>query len=92
MSGICIPIVGIKVVYLLPYYSTKLCVDNLWVQLAAHEGGPLIVFDVPLVDWFWQLDVLAEALLLEVSDGKLVGERQEVVDTVAYVIVLKMII
>ena len=92
MSGICIPIVGIKVVYLLPYYSTKLGVDNLWVQLAAHEGGPFIVFDVPLVDWFWQLDVLAESLLLEVSDGKLVGERQEVVDTVAYVIVLKMII
>ena len=75
--------------YLFPNYGAELCVHNLGVQLAAHQGGPLVVLDVALVDGLWQFDVLAEALLLEVADGKLVGKRQEVVDAVANVIVLQ---
>ena len=68
---------------------TELGVDDLGVELAAHQRGTFVVFDVALVDGFCQFDVLAEALLLEVADGKLVGKGEKVQDSVADVIVLE---
>jgi hypothetical protein len=41
-----------------------------------------------LVDSLGELDVLAEALLLEVADGELVGEGEEVKHAVTDVVVL----
>ena len=68
----------------------KLGVNDLGVELATHQGRALVVLDVALIDGLRKLDVLAEALLLEVADGKLVGEGQEMQDSVANVIILKI--
>ena len=56
-----------------------------------HECCALVVLDVALIDRLCQLDVLAEALLLEVPDGKLVGKGEEVKDTVSYVVVFQVV-
>lgn len=53
--------------FLPPYDSCELSVDNVGVKFTAHESGTLIVLDVALVHGAGQLDVLAEALLLEVA-------------------------
>ncbi len=68
----------------------ELGVNDLRVELATHQGRALVVLDVALIDGLRKLDVLAEALLLEVADGELVGEGQEMKDSVANVIVLKI--
>ena len=75
--------------FLLPDDRAELGVDDFRVELAAHQSGALVVLDVTLVDGLGQFDVLAEALLLEVPDGELVGEREEVKDPVSDVIILK---
>ena len=74
---------------LLSHDRAELGVDDLRVELAAHQGRAVVVLDVAVVDGLGQLDVLAEALLLEVADGELVGEREEVKDPVSDVIILK---
>lgn len=68
--------------------GTELRVHDLRVKLAAHQGCTFIVLDVALIYGLGQLDILAEALFLEVSDGKFVGKRQEVKDAVPNMIIL----
>lgn len=29
----------------------KLCVNNLWIELAVHQRGPFVLLDVTLIDW-----------------------------------------
>ena len=50
-----------------PDDSCKLSVDNVGVEFTAHECGAFIIFDVALVNWAAQLDVLTEPLLLKVT-------------------------
>jgi hypothetical protein len=49
----------------------------------------LVLIKIYLEDGLCELDVFAEALFLEIADGELVGEGQEVEDSVADVVVLK---
>jgi len=75
---------------LFPDYRAELGVDDLGVELAPHQGRTFVVLDVALIDRLGELDVLAKALLLEVADGKLVGEGEEVKDAVPNMEVLKL--
>ena len=72
--------------------DTELGVDDLGVQLAPHQRGAFVVLDVALVDRLGEFDVLAEALFLKVPDGKLVGESEEVENSIANVVILKLIL
>ena len=74
---------------LLSHDRAELGVDDLRVELAAHQGRAVVVLDVAVVDGLGQLDVLAEALLLEVADGELISEGEEVENTVSNMIILK---
>ena len=73
---------------LLPHDRAELGVDDLGVELAAHQSRAVVVLDVAVVNGLCQLDVLAEALLLEVADGELVGKGEEVKDPITDVIIL----
>ncbi len=59
--------------------------------LLTHQGGTLVVLDVALINRLGELDLLAETLLFEVPDGKLVGEGEEMEDTVPNVVVLEVV-
>ena len=77
---------------LLPaHHGTELHVHNLGVQLAAHQSCALVVLDVSAVHGFGQLEILAEALLLEVAHRKLVCKREKVQDAIPNVVVLEVV-
>ena len=81
----------INYLLLFPNNGRKFGINDARIELAAHERGALVVFDVAVVDVLGQLDVLAEALLLEVADGVLVGECEKVQHVVLDVVVFDVV-
>lgn len=55
-----------KYLFLSPDDSCEFRIHDAGIEFAAHERRPFVILDVPLVDGPWHLDVLAEALLLEI--------------------------
>ena len=53
----------------------ELCVGNAWVQLTAHECGPLVVLDVAHVLRLGNLYVFRETLMTERDKAKRLRER-----------------
>lgn len=60
---------------LLLQHHAQLDVHNVGIELAAHERGALVLFDVAVVGRLGQVDVRAEALLAEIARGELVRVR-----------------
>ena len=57
---------------------------------AGHEEGLVVHLDVVLIDGLVEVEVVDEALLLEVAYGVVVGVRQQVHDPVAEVVLLQL--
>ena len=52
--------------FLFAYNGCEFGVDNTRIQLATHQGGAFVVFDVAVIDRFRQFDFFTKSLLLEI--------------------------
>ena len=78
-------------VALLAQHDGEVGVADLGIELARHERGALVVLDVAVVGELGERDVRAEALLLEVAGGELVGVGEKVKDVMFDVVVLQVV-
>ena len=76
---------------LLAQHQRELHVEYARIELAAHERGALVLFDVALIGALAKRDVRAEALFAEVARRIFVRIRQKVQRVVLDVIVLQVV-
>lgn len=74
---------------LLSYHCGEFGINDFSIELAVHQSCSLVIFDVTLIHRSRQFYVLAETLLLEVTNSVLVGKSQEMQYIVFYVIILE---
>ena len=74
---------------LFPHHSRELNIDNLRIELAAHQGGSFVFFNKPSVDRFREFEVFTEALLLEITNSELISKCEEMMNSIFDVIILQ---
>ena len=77
--------------FLLFEYERELDIQYLRIQLAAHQGGALVVLDVAVVGRLGQIDLRAKALLAKVAGGELIRIGQKVKRIMFHMIVFQIV-
>merc|ERR1712079_539817 len=76
---------------LFPYNIGELDIHNLRIELAAHQSCSFVLFDISRINRLGQLQIFAESLLLEISDGMLISKGKEVIYSVSDMVILDVI-
>lgn len=77
--GVCADL-GLDALLLFKQHATHFQVADSGQHGALHDGSTLVILDISHPDFLVQGDFLCEPLFLEVTDGVVVGIRQEVHD------------
>lgn len=76
---------------LLSNHRTELGVDDARMQLAVHEGGADVVFDVACVYGPCNFYIFGETLLFKIANGEFVGVGKKVLNATLSTVVLDVV-